>query len=206
MTGVIGEDLLQSLLIVCNAIKSQQKSPQFFKFTDITSFFKLKGDLRVLENDRGVFGVMKVRLIIDRLAYNNYYKIVNQNMNDSNAGARRSRNFCDNLFTIYAIMNELINKNISVDLHFMDLSKRFDIMWSKETMNDLYDLGVKDDKFLLVSKMNEECHVTQKTPVGNTYELTLTDIEMQGTVPAPLKCAFQMDALGRKCYTEENHL
>ena len=52
---------------------------------------------------------------------------------------------------MYAIRNEAIKKNISIDLH---LSKCFDIMWSNETMNDLYDLGVKDDKFVMISKMN----------------------------------------------------
>ena len=112
----------------------------------------------------------------------------------------------DNLFVVYAIRNEALRKNISVDLHLMDLSKCFDIMWSQETMNDLYDLGVKDDRFVLVSKMNEECIVTVKTPVGVTDQFKLNNIEMQGTVPAPLKCAGQMDSLGRKCYTEENYL
>ena len=112
----------------------------------------------------------------------------------------------DNLFVVYAIRNEALRKNISVDLHLMDLLKCFDIMWSQETINDLYHISVKDDRFVLVSKMNEECIVTVKTPVGVTDQFKLNNIEMQGTVPAPLKCAGQMDSLGRKCYTEENYL
>ena len=35
--GVIGNDLLSSLLLLCNEVKRQQKIPQFLKFTDITS-------------------------------------------------------------------------------------------------------------------------------------------------------------------------
>ena len=204
--GVIGKDLLHSLLLLCNEVKYQQKIPQFLKYTDITSFYKNKGDRRNLEFDRGIFGVMKVRSIIDKLAYNDYYETVDSNMSDSNAGARANRSTCDNLFVVYAIRNEAIRKNISVDLHLMDLSKCFDIMWNKETMNDLYDLGVKDDRFVLISKMNENCKVIVKTPVGNTDEFELNDIEMQGTVAAPLKCAGQMDALGRQCYSDENYL
>ena len=73
---------------------------------------------------------MKVRSIIDKLAYNDYYEEVNKNMSDSNTGARGNRNICDNLFVVYEIKNEALKKNISVDL-----SKCFDIMWSKETMN-----------------------------------------------------------------------
>ena len=82
--GLIGKDLLQSLLILCNEIKNKPKIPKFLKYTDITSFYKSKGDRRSLENDRGVFSAMKVRSVIDRLAYNDYYQIVDQKMSDSN--------------------------------------------------------------------------------------------------------------------------
>ena len=73
-------------------------------------------------------------------------------------------------------------------------------------MNDFYDVGVHDDKFVLLSKMNVECKVCVKTLVGVTDQLILKNIEMQGTVPAPLKCAAQMDGLGWECYTEKKFL
>ena len=40
-----------------------------------------------------------------------------------------------------------------------------------------------------------------QTPVGDTEMFGLSNIEMQGTVTAPLKCAVQVDTLGRYCYT-----
>jgi hypothetical protein len=120
--------------------------------------------------------------------------------------ARVNRSINDNLFVVYAIQNEALKKNKCVDLHFMDLSKCFDVMWNEETMNDFYDVGVQDDKFVLLSKMNEECKVSVKTPVGVTDQFILKNIEMQGTVPAPSKCAAQMDGLGRKCYTKRKFL
>ena len=66
--------------------------------------------------------------------------------------------------------------------------------------------GVKDDRFALISKMNEKCQVKVKTPVGDTERFELNQIEMQGTVPAPLKCAVQMDTLGRYCYSNNTGL
>ena len=54
--------------------------------------------------------------------------------------------------------------------------------------------------------MNEKCKVKVKTPVGGTERFELNRIEMQGTVPAPLKCAVQMDTLGRYCYTNSTGL
>ena len=68
-------------------------------------------------------------------------------------------------------------------------------------MNNFSDAGVKNDKFALTSIMNETCKVKVKTPVGDTDRFELNKIEMQGTVPAPLKCAVQIDTLGKYCYT-----
>ena len=70
-------------------------------------------------------------------------------------------------------------------------------------MNVLYDLGVKDDKFALVSALNDKCVVSIKTPVGQTEEFILNNIEMQGTVSAPLKCTGQIDSLGRSGYRSQ---
>ena len=39
-----------------------------------------------------------------------------------------------------------------------------------------------------------------KTPWGSvTNRVELHEIEMQGTVPAPLKCSIQIDTLGKEC-------
>ena len=199
----INDDLLKSLEILCNSIKQQLKIPKFITVTDITSFYKNKGDRNDLENDRGIFGVGKVRSIIEKLVYSDIYDVVDSNMSDSNVGARKNRSIRDNLFVLYAVRNEAVVKNKPVDLHFMDLSKCFDSLWTEETMNDLYDLGVKDDKFALISGLNDYCRVTIKTPVGQTEEFSLEKIEMQGTVNAPLKCTGQMDSLGRIGYANQ---
>ena len=77
---------------------------------------------------------------------------------------------------------------------------------AQETMNDLYDLGVNDDKFALISALNDKCLVSVKTPVGQTEEFILKNIEMQGTVSAPLKCTGQIDSLGRNGYSSQSAL
>ena len=57
---------------------------------------------------------------------------------------------------------------IEVDMTLYDLAKCFDSMWFQETMKDLWDAGVKDDKFVLISEMNTNCNIAVKTPVGTT--------------------------------------
>ena len=70
----------------------------------------------------------------------------------------------------------------------------------RETANDIWLAGVKDDKFLLMAKSNEKCQVAVKTPWGSvTDRVEMKEIEMQGTVPAPLKCYVQLDSLGKEC-------
>ena len=114
-------------------------------------------------------------------------------MSDSNVGGRRNRNIRDNLFVIYAAINDAIKNKKDIDIQFYDLAKCFDAMWAEETMNDIYDVGVRDEKFALISLMNDKCQVKVKTPVGDTSRFELNRIEMQGTVPAPLKCAVQIE-------------
>ena len=63
---------------------------------------------------------MKLRSILDKLSYNDYYKI-DINTSDSNVGGHSNINISDNLFVVYAIRNEALKKDISVDLHLMDL-------------------------------------------------------------------------------------
>ena len=198
---IIGQDLFKSLLMLCNKVKAELAVPSFLTQTSITSIFKNKGNRNDLENDRGIFGVSKIRSIIEKLIYEKVYDKIDQNMTDSNVGARRKRNIRDNLFVLYSTINEAIRNKKDIDIQFYDLAKCFDSMWVEETMNDLYDVGIQDENFTLISLMNEKCKVKVKTPVGETENFELARIEMQGTVPAPLKCAVQVETIGKYCYT-----
>ena len=198
---IIGTDLFSSLLMLCNNVKEQLLIPQFVTFTDITSIYKQKGEKSDLENDRGLFGVSKIRSIIEKLVIQDTYENIDGYMSDSNVGGRKNRNIRDNLFVIYAVVNDAVKNRKEIDVQFYDISKCFDAMWTEETMNDIFDAGLKNDKFALFSLMNRKCQVKVKTPVGDTERFELNNIEMQGTVPAPLKCAVQIETLGKYCYT-----
>ena len=134
------------------------------------------------------------------MVYEDTYEQIDANMSDSNVGGRKRRNIRDNLFVIYATINDAIRNNKKIDIQYYDISKCFDSMWAEDSMNDYYDVGVTNDKFALISLLNDKCKVKIKTPVGDTDIFELEQIEMQGTVTAPLKCSVQMDTLGRYCY------
>ena len=95
--GVAGSDLFQSLLLLCNKVKEECEIPAFMEWTNISSLYKHRGLKSDLNNDRGVFNVIRARSIIDNLVYNDYYQTIDESMSDSNVGGRKERNIRDNL-------------------------------------------------------------------------------------------------------------
>jgi hypothetical protein len=204
--GVAGTDLINSVLTLCNMIKYECRVPKFVELRNITSIYKNKGSKQDLDNDRGIFSVTMLRTIVDKLVYNDYYDTIDGNMSDSNVGGRQNRSIRDNLFIVYGVINNAVHNKLNVDLSLYDIAKCFDSQWHAETMNDLWDVGFRDDKFAVISEMNSKCNISVRTPVGLTERFELTDIEMQGTVLGPIKCSVQLDTLGRDCYERQEGL
>ena len=74
-------------------------------------------------------------------------------------------------------------------------------------MNDLWEsLEEKDDKFALICELNSEVDIYIKTPVGDSEKFTVSRIEQQGTVLAPLKCSNQMDSIPRECIRDNEDM
>ena len=168
------------------------------------SFYKKKGDKSDLNNERGVFNVVKLRSILDKLILNDIYDTIDYEMSPSNIGGRKGRNIRDHLFVVNGILNDVTeNKEECADICIYDVAKCFDKMNYKETSNDIYNANIKDDKFLLLTESNKESKVAVKTSWGSvTKRVELKDLEMQGTVIAPLKCSLQVDLIGKFCLRE----
>ena len=66
-----------------------------------------------------------------------------------------------------------------------------------EGMNGLYEAGVDDDKFFLISEANRENLVAVQTPNGLSRREPINEIVMQGDVLAPLISSLQVDAIGK---------
>ena len=159
-----GRDLKISLLKLCNLTKRNQEYPDIFQLSNITSIWKQKGRKDDLNSDRGVFNVVKIRSILDKLIYNDKYQIIDDHMSCSNIGGRKNRNIRDHLFVINAIINDAIQNNENIDIQIMDVMKCFDKMNYKETANDLYEAGVQDDQFVTMANSNKKCQVSMKIP------------------------------------------
>ena len=198
-----GTSLKLSLLKLFNLVKQQQIYPSIFQQSNISSFWKKKGEKSDLENDRGIFNVNKIRSILDKMIYNDIYETVDRHMSSSNIGARKNRNIRDHLFVINGVTNDILNnkdnKNRNIDIQIYDVSKCFDKLEYTNTATDLYRAGVKDDKFAVIANSNKSCQVAIKTPWGSkTERIEMKNIEMQGTVLAGLKCSVSIDTIGKE--------
>ena len=194
-----GPDVFNSLTKLFNLTKKELVVPDFYDLMSITSLYKNRGSKSDIGNERGIFNVPKVRSIFDKVIYSDVYEVIDGNMSFSNVGGRKQRNIRDNLFVLYAAINDVINgTGASFDIQGYDVVKCFDEMWFEETMNDLWDVKVQDDKFSLISKLDEKCKIVVKTPCGPTERFELERIVLQGSVFGPIKCAVQMDTLGRQ--------
>ena len=75
-----GRDLKLSLLKMFNLTRRFQEYPDILQLSSITSIYKLKGRKDDLNNDRGVFNVVKIRSLLDKLIYNDKYELKDKQM------------------------------------------------------------------------------------------------------------------------------
>ena len=89
---VIGQDLELAILRLVNGIKVKYIIPKMVQMANITTIYKSSGSRHDLESDRGIFSLSIWRKLIDKMIYLEKYPLIDQNMSDSNVGARKQKN------------------------------------------------------------------------------------------------------------------
>ena len=141
---VCGDDLKLAVLKLMNKIKEKQEFPKSLELCNITSIFKGKGEKNNLNHYRGVFRVLIFRAILEKLIYNDEYFTIDDNLTDANVGARKHRNICDNLFVVNAVLNSVKKgSEEALDLCAYIVKKCFNLLWTYECINNLYETGLK---------------------------------------------------------------
>ena len=142
------------------------------ELANIVSFWKGKGPKDDIDSERGVFILSILRMIKDRMIYNDIVNVIK--MSDSQVGSRREHSFRDHLFILYSVMNSVRNgESPPIDIHMYDLLKCFDGLWLEECCNSLYEAGVVDDKLALIYGGNCSNKVAIKTPAGLTNRMEI---------------------------------
>ena len=207
--GCIGLDLKIALLSLFNGTKREMFMPMFMALSNITTLFKNKGSRLDMNNDRGIFILTTLKKILDKLIYNDKYADLDENMTDSNIGARKGRNIRNHLMIIYGVINSVIKGGEDcVDLQIYDLEKAFDALWLEDCLNDLYDTLSKEnrnDKLALLFESNAVNQVAVKTAVGLTKRVSIPRVVQQGGTWGSMLCSNSIDTLAKKCSDRGEH-
>ena len=208
--GVLGQDLQEGLLMLCNNMKSELYIPALVQLANITTIFKNNGSRLDMANDRGIFILSIFRKIVDKLIYHDKYEKIDSYMSDSNIGARRMKNIRNHLFVIHAIINSVVQGNSEcIDIQIYDLVQAFDSLWLEDCLNDVYDAldeDTKDDKVALLYDINKENKVAVNTAMGQTDRIEIVRIVTQGGTWGSLLCSNHIDTLGRSCRSTDQHM
>ena len=108
MYEYIGDDLKNSLLVMLNKIKDNYVEPDFMSLANITSFWKGKGSKHDIEYERGIFILLVICMIKDKMIYNDIKG--NIKISDSQVGGRTEYSIRNHLFVIYSVLNSVIQK------------------------------------------------------------------------------------------------
>ena len=171
------------------------------QYVTLVACTKIKAPKKVFRNYRVIFRVTVIRSIVDKLIYNDEYQTMDDNLTDSNVGARKNRNIRDNIFVINAISNNIVKRKLKdTDVQIVDVEKCFDKLWASECYNDIFENGLKNYKLSLLYKVNKIAKVAVKTSTGITERISINNTIMQGTVWGSLLCTSSIDGLGKQCY------
>ena len=170
---------------------------------DIATIFKNKGSRIDLKNDRGIFILTVLKKMLDKFTYFDNYEQIDENMSDSNVGARRNRNIKDHLIVIYGVINSVIKGNDEcIDIQIYDLKQAFDSLWLEDCLNDIYDklpMENRNDKLALIHESNQVNKVAVRTAAGLTEQINIPNTVQQGGTWGSMLCSNTVDMLGKKC-------
>ena len=210
--GGIGTNLKESIVLFINKVKEKVTIPELAYLANITSIYK--GEKADLNNDRGIFTLTVLRMILDKVIYLEEYEKIDKNMSDSNAGARKEKNCRNHSFIVNGILHDKKQrKGHPIDILIYDVAKCFDEVWPADTINVLYDLGVQNSNLNILYEGTKRSYISIKTPAVQTDRFEVEQLVAQGSTWGPLMTSASVDTIGkdaqetgRNCYTYKETL
>lgn len=193
-----GSDLVYSIVEMLNSMKKVHQIPSLWADMLMVTLYKNKGTRKNLDNYRGIFLVMIVELIFEKVLKNRINPILQENITKFQNGGMKGKGVIDNLFIIRGIIDHAKYLGKEVFITFYDIEKCFDSLWLQDCLNSLWDNGVQDDTLYFIYLLNKEANITVNTPFGNTLPFTLSNLVKQGTVMGPVLNNCSLDRMSKE--------
>ena len=97
-----------------------------------------------LLSERGIFLVNKLRSILMKFIYNSIVDILEENLTNSNIGARKTFAPKDHLLVVNSVIEEARKTSQCLDFIYYDVRQAFDSLWPTHSYLDLFSNGIKD--------------------------------------------------------------
>lgn len=127
-------------------------------------------------------------------------------MSDSNVGGRKDVTIRNHIFMIKCIINDVLKTGKCLDLQIYNYKQCFDVMWFEETLNDIYEANIKDDRLAIIHEANRKNKMAVKTPLGMTDRVDVNNIVLQGDKLSPLECSVQVDSIAKECVVRDRNM
>jgi len=177
-----GRDLIDSTVRMFNTIwKTETISKQWSK-SYIKVIYKGKGAKEDLQNYRGIFLSNVSCKIFEKLIYKKLEPIIDENMTEFQAGARKGRRTTDHIHTLKSKIHYDQYLQQDTYIQFYDIVKGFDKLWLRDVMYDLGNNGVKGRLCRIIFLLNSNTTIAIRTSYGITEEMELGELVRQGSV------------------------
>ena len=120
----------------------------------VTMIYKQKGSWKELENRCGIFIVVILTIIFEKVIKNRTFPVLSRNMTLFQTGGAIGKGVVDNLFILSGIIDHSVYLNKPTFVTFYDIEKCFDSVWLKDCINSLWENGAQDDTIYLIYLLN----------------------------------------------------
>ena len=116
----IGQGLIKSIVAMLNAVKKKWQIPTRAEMS-VTMIYKQKGSWKELENHCGIFIIVILTIISEKVIQNRILPVLSRNMTQFQTGGAKGKGVVDNLFILRGIIDHSVYLNKPTFLHSMTL-------------------------------------------------------------------------------------
>ena len=183
-----GHGLITMITAALNYMKNNLTIPADLLRTIIVTIYKNKGSRKILEYYRGIFlgnTLIKILEKVIKMRITPYLRRVNP----LQAGSRSNSSPCDCTFILNAIIDHAKYLKKKLYITFYDYSQCFDSLWFEDSMISLWNIGIRNELFSLIFKLNEATQISVRTPFGMSEQFLCSRIVKQGSVLSSNICS-----------------
>ena len=159
--------MIKFIYPLIETIWKEETIPTNWNTGTITSLYKGKGDKENLQNHRGITTSSAIGTIVDSLIDNRIEHLVP--FTHAQGGGKKGASTCDHLFIMRAIIDISIKQKRETFLTFYDISKAYDNVNNNDTLNIMWEKGLRGKAWRILKNLNTDLKATIKTRYGNWW-------------------------------------